>query len=138
MDIRISTDTSLTKDENDKLTLRISQRSDNLLEFTENGELTIKKIELPKGKYLPMNSMIGTYNVPMTRIGCNSSVSRLASYDDDAGNICDVSGRTGDKDTDGVNLIELFKKLGIEDLSVTFWDKEYYVKERTFKGDAWD
>lgn len=132
--IEITTDTSLVSNDNG-LSLQLSKRSANRLEFNDKGELTLKEVKVTG--YLPLNGVIGEYDVPMEQIGADSSCTRLANWNDTDGDVKET-GATGVEGRDGVNLIGLFTELMTNDgydLSVTFWPKESYAKNETYKGE---
>ena len=136
--ITISTDSSLVAD-GDVISLQLSPKSNNLLSINDDNELTIKDIDKFKGQYFPLNGIAGEYNTPMQRIECDSSVTRLANWnskdaDDSYSGDINNDGRPGPEDGDGVNLIGLFTELGVS-LNVTFWPKECYANNVTFKGE---
>ena len=122
--IVILTDTSLSVGDDNTLSIRLSQLSTNRLTFNDKNELTLKDVSV--AGYLPLNGLVGEPDVPMERIGCDSSVTRLANYNDANGDV-NETGKTGNQEHDGVNVIGLFTTLGVTGLNVTFWDKEYYA-----------
>jgi hypothetical protein len=135
----ILTDTSLEMDENHVLNVRLSKQSTNRLTFNDKQELTLKKVDV-KG-YLPLNGLVGEPDVPMERISCDSSVTRIANWNDANGDV-NEKGITGDKDHDGVNIIGLFTALGKLSGSdmIYFWDKKSYANSTTptYDGSNWD
>lgn len=133
--IELSTDSSLTTSEEKVLSLQLSKRSANRLEFNDKGELTLK--EVVATGYLPLNGVIGEYNVPMETIAADSSCTRLCNWNDTNGDVKEI-GAKGIEGRDGVNLIGLFTELMTNDgydLSVTFWPKECYANNVSYKGE---
>lgn len=128
----VLTDTSMTFTDN-QLALRLSPLSTNRLEFNENDELSLKDVE--SNGYLPLNGLVGEVDVPMEQIACDSSVTRLASYNDTNGDV-KGKGNTGSQEHDGVNIIGLFTALGVA-VNVHFWDSSSYANSVTPAREGW-
>lgn len=115
--ISISTDTSLSFDETKNVVdIQISNLEGNVLHINASNQLYTDDISMFTGTWYPMNGINGRVGVPMARIECNSSVTRLCNYNEMTGDLhtgdiwdghgCGVAPETGDMD--GVNIDKLF------------------------------
>jgi hypothetical protein len=132
--IVIETDTSLTIAEDRVLSLKLSPLSTNRLTFNDNGELSLKEVKATG--YLPLNSISGEVDVPMSTIAFDSACTRLANWNDENGDVKEA-GNKGIEGYDGVNLIGLFTALGVP-VNVTFWPKKNYAEATTPEKAGWE
>ena len=126
MYLYVVTDDSMSFDTDSKLKLRLSKDSTNQLYFDNSGKLCTNASSQSGTGYKVLNGINGEPNVECTHLECNSSVSRLASYDDTEGDILN-QGRQGDQALDGVNLPNLLTAILGEDVGITWWTKDVYA-----------
>lgn len=149
--IVINTDTSLTFDPESKLlSLRISEESDNVLDFNSDGQLSMKEMTKFAHVYYPMNGICGESKKALSQIQCDSSCTRLYIFDENGGDQQDGAiwdGMVGDPDHEGMNIINLCKAVmsqasgSTQTLDVNFWAKDKYqtrnVSSVSTEGDDW-
>ncbi len=125
--IVVKTDASLTIDSSQKLCIRLSLSSSNLLYLTGTGELSMYEGLVFEKNYYPINSISGSPSVAIGNISCSSAVSRLISVGNTDGDIFNT-GATGDPNTEGVNTANLINAIAGTDVGISWWTKEDYQK----------
>ena len=135
----VVTDTSLTFDsETNVVSLRLSQKEDNILEFNDKNELSVKELSRFANVYYPMNGIAGEADVSLDTIMCDSSCTRIVGFDekdhtnDDyySGDIWE-RGMKGDEEREGVNMLKLCNAILQTDqhnpLKISLWPHSYYA-----------
>lgn len=137
----VVTDTSLTFDsETNMVSVRLSQKEDNILEFNDKNELSVKELSRFANVYYPMNGIAGEADVSLDTIMCDSSCTRIVAFDekdhtnDDyySGDIWE-RGMKGDEEREGVNMLKLCNAILQADqnnpspLKISLWPHSYYV-----------
>lgn len=89
---------TLTLDEHNQVTVKISKAPNNGISIGEDGKLHLKKgnsemdEESLKGKTnTPGNGIAGTYGKTITRVQCNETVTRVLKRPDDRMAVMDVA-----------------------------------------------
>lgn len=135
----VVTDTSLTFDsETNMVSVRLSQKEDNILEFNDKNELSVKELSRFANVYYPMNGIAGKVDSALDTIMCDSSCTRIVAFDekdhtnDDyySGDIWE-RGMKGDEEREGVNMLKLCNAILQTDknnpLKISLWPHSYYV-----------
>ena len=142
--IVIATDTSLTFDsESNTVSIRLSAKNDNILEFNDKGELSVKELSRFSNVYYPMNGIAGEVDVALDTIMCDSSCTRIVAFDEKdhtndeyySGDIWE-RGMKGDEEREGVNILKLCNAILKTDqnnpLKISLWPHSYYVTHEVY------